>query len=140
MKGPSQMVGFRRDLYVTAERLADHVVVEHTSLDVQEVTVVLTWEPDFSDLFVARGYDDRPVGRVGVEEPEPGLFRYAYESQWMQCAVAVHPTGFERTVPGLASATFRLAPRERVELAVQVTITPPVSELAAVSLPTYEEW
>ena len=138
--GPSQMVGIRRTLELTPIFLHDVLLVENTSLDVQEIKLELHYGADFGDLFEARGWHKLQRSNLSVQTAtdsarlgyiaEDGL-EFAVTLKFLQPATEVTATR--------AIFDLKLKPSERFTLGVEVEIHSPL-EPNLPSLYTYPEW
>jgi glycogen debranching enzyme len=138
--GPSQVVGLRRTLELTPIYLRDVLLVENTSLDVQEVKLELHYGSDFGDLFEARGWHKIQRSNISVQTSvdsaklgyvaEDGL-EFAVTLKFLQQATEVTATR--------AIFLLTLKPAERFTLGVEVEIHNPL-EPNLPSLYTYPQW
>jgi glycogen debranching enzyme len=138
--GPSQMVGVRRTLELTPLFLRDALLIENTSMEMQEVKLELHYGADFADLFEARGWHKVQRSNITVQTSvdsaklsyvaEDGL-EFAVTLRFLQPASEVTATR--------AIFTLTLGPGETYTLGVEVQIYNSL-ETNLVSPFTYPEW
>lgn len=78
IEGPSQLVGYRRELVLSAGRLVDTLYLDNTGGEPREVHLALELGADFADLFEARGWAKLERPGVVAEVGETAVtYRYA---------------------------------------------------------------
>jgi glycogen debranching enzyme len=138
--GPSQVVGIRRTLELTPLFLRDALLIENTSMDVQEVKLELHYGSDFGDLFEARGWHKLQRSNISVQtSTDSARLSYLAEDD-LEVAVTLRFLQNASEVTA-TRAIFLLAlqPSEKYALGVEVEIHNPLEP----NLPspfTYSAW
>ncbi len=136
--GPSQRLGVRRTLELSATRMTDLLLVENTSLEEQRLDLTLEIESDFADLFEARGWykNEREIAASFAGNSA----RLDYEAQdGLKQSLVLHfsqePERAEGNAVGFA---FRLAPQTSLSITVRAELHNPLeTDLPGVP---YETW
>jgi hypothetical protein len=139
IEGPSQLLAVRRRLRVAADGLRDELVVENTSLERRSLSLELEVEGEFADLFEARGWHrlEREPPKVTAAAHDLELRHTA--SDGLELAVRLRFDDLAAARPDGADWELSLAPGERVELAVDISILNPLD--AAPTEPIgYDAW
>lgn len=143
MEGPSQVLAIKRDLKLTAGGLQDDIQVENSSLVPQSLTLRLELAADFADLFVARGWHDRPPGRRQHQlqrgQQDASLLISHQASDGVKQAVQLRFTPAPAELDE-RSATYRLElpPGTSSRVEVSTLIQDPLARPQPA--PTYGEW
>lgn len=144
MRGPSQLAAFRRNLAVDGWGIEDCLKVENTGYEPIALSIGLEWEPDFSDLFIARGYGAAPSGSMETAPAGNGTeIEYRYRARDLCCVCGITLKGFQNVEAGSACAELTLMPGGCTEFSVRVDLRTDASGSGSIrgkKLPTYEDW
>ncbi len=139
IEGPAQLLAVRRRLRLFAAGLRDELVVENTSLERRALSLELEVEGAFADLFEARGWHrlERPLATATASGHDLELRHTA--SDGLTVGVRLRFDDLAAARPDGADWELSLAPGERVELAVDLTIDHPLDD-APTAPTTYDAW
>ncbi|CAA9574555.1 MAG: Glycogen debranching enzyme (Alpha-1,6-glucosidase) [uncultured Truepera sp.] len=123
IEGPSQVVGVRRRLTLTANSLTDRLELENSSLEPRSVTLQLTVAGDFVDMFEARGWQKLARQPVTLQR-EGDLYALRYRAQdGLEVASTFQPSQPpDEMQDGTLLFKLELAPKEKAELSVTVRL------------------
>ncbi len=142
IEGPSQLVGYRRELAIEAGKLVDTLRIDNTSGERREVTLKLELGSDFADMFEARGWARLERPTIANEAQRERLsYRYtAKDGVEAACRVRFSPAPETLTDEG-ARFALRLEPNETVTLEVTSDIESGLDvDRLTVSAVSYEAW
>lgn len=140
IEGPSQVVGIRRTLELTPLFLRDVLLIENTSMEVQEVKLELHYGSDFSDLFEARGWYKLQRSNISVQTSvDSAKLSYVAEDGLEVGATLRFLQQASEVTATRAIFLLTLPPAQSYTLAVEVEIHHP-QERNLPSPYTYPEW
>jgi glycogen debranching enzyme len=138
--GPSQVVGIRRTLELTPLFLHDALLIENTSMDVQEVKLELHYGSDFGDLFEARGWHKLQRSNISVQTSiDSAKLSYVAEDDLEVAVTLRFLQNASEVTATRAIFLLTLQPAEKYMLGVEVEIHNPLEPNLASSF-TYPEW
>jgi len=123
IEGPSQVLGIRRRLTLTASTLEDRLELTNTGRTPRDVTLQLAVAGDFADMFEARGWEtfERPATPL-THEGDHYALRYRAQDG-AEVAAVLAPSQAPDAVAGeTLSFQLRLEPKETRRLGVVVTL------------------
>jgi glycogen debranching enzyme len=139
MQGEVQTIGVYRRFRVVSEGFKDDLSIENTSNEVQNFSLQLETEPDFSDLFSIRGLHSHHPTSAKRREKTSGLsYEYrAADGLVFSLNIRLDPVP-QRIEGGTLFFEFNLNPGEKRKIHCRVRVEHPFSVTAPVL--NYSEW
>ena len=138
IKGPSQVLGIRRQVQLKAGRMVDTLSVENSSLEAHTFSLELAVGGDFVDMFEARGWEGLERPPINLESTNQA-YRLCYRAEdGLEVAALLEPSQAPDVAKdGVLAFGFTLAPKETRTLTFTTTLQSVDEDHPG---PAYDDW